>query len=310
MVLVKHDANWKKALRGAADSLAIVTSFSLSTVPAPEEVVNFNYEVRDVLKSVDQAVSAFAHLQSFISNATTVDRRTSFSLQTHYGPDRATGEIIKTFLIQGTFLGSLAEYKSSIEPEMLRGIPAPTASDVQAKDWIASLTALSPDGRLTGEALYLAFFANSVTIDDPGMNEAALRSYFTYMLEGPPSPGVAYQSNMELWGGADTQINLPAKDTKFAAFPHRNIFWTAHNLAQAAPNTTFPAEGIAWLNGLRQAILKDLDVPSAGYLNLLDTSLTRDEAHALYYGDEVLGRLKGIKAQYDKKDVFWNPQSI
>jgi hypothetical protein len=294
-------------MRGAADSIGIAISFSIRTQPAPEEVINFTYEFRTVTESVEQAVSAFTKLQNFISTA--VDRRLSFALKTYIHLDPSTRTVSKTFLVVGTFLGNLGEYTAYIEPEMLRGLPAPTARDVQSYDWIASLAQISPDGTLNATTMSLDFFANSVTVDDPGMNEEALTSYFTYMLDGPVPP-VAYLSSMELWGGADGQINLAAKNASFAAFPHRNIFWNAHNLAQAAPNVSFPDEGITYLNGLRDAIVQRLVVRSAAYQNLLDTSLSREEAHALYYGDAILERLQGVKAVYDPGNVFWNPQSV
>ncbi|GAB1316404.1 hypothetical protein MFIFM68171_06614 [Madurella fahalii] len=299
------------ALRGAADSIGIVTSFSLRTQPAPEEVINFTYEFQTLTESVEQAVSAFTRLQSFISNSTAVDRRLSFALQTVVGPDPSTGSVSRTILVDGTFMGTLAEYTTQIEPEMLRGLPNPTSRGVVSHDWLSSLAALSMDGTLEPTPSHLSFFANSVTIDDPGMNEAALRSYLTYMLEGPVPP-VPYGSSMDLWGGADTQINIPGKDVSFAAFPHRNVFWAVHNIAQIGPSydVPFPDEGITYMNGLRDAITQRLNVGSAAYQNLVDTSLTREEAHELYYGDAVLERLRAIKAVYDPHNVFSNPQSV
>ena len=299
----------KKAMRGAADSIAIAVSISLRTQPAPEEVINFTYEFGTVTESVEQSVRAFTTLQQYISNSIAVDRRLSFALQTSVTPDASTGVFSRTFSVTGTFMGGLAEYTVSIEPEMLRGLPAPTARDVQSHDWLASLARLSPDGTLEHTPMYLDFFANSVTVEDPGMNEAALTSYFSYMLDGPVPP-VPYVSSMDLWGGADGQINLAAKNESFAAFPHRNVFWAAHNMGQAAPNASFPDEGITYLNGLRDAIVQGLDVSWAAYQNLLDTTLTRDEAHALYYGDAVLERLQRVKAVYDPENVFSNPQSV
>lgn len=256
-------------------------------------------------------MSAFTRLQSFISNTTAVDRRLSFALQTVVGPDPSTGSVSRTILVDGTFMGTLAEYTSRIEPEMLRGLPSPSNRRVLSHDWLSSLAALSMDGTLEPTPSYLSFFANSVTVDDPGMNEAALRSYLAYMLEGP-APPVPYASSMDLWGGADTQINLPGRDARFAAFPHRDVFWAVHNMAQmgSSYDVPFPDEGIAYMNGLRDAITQALNVGSAAYQNLVDTSLTREEAHELYYGDVVLERLQAIKAVYDPNNVFSNPQSV
>lgn len=312
MLTRTYPIHQKKALRGAADSIGIVTSFSLRTHPAPEEVINFNYEFRTLAESVEQAVSAFARLQSFISNTTTVDRHLSLALQTAVTPDASTGSVSRTILIEGTFMGTLAEYTSRIEPEMLRGLPEPTSRRVRSRDWLSSLVELGGDGTLEPTPMYSDFFANSVTVDSPGMNEAALRSYLTYMLEGP-APPVPYGSSMDLWGGADTQINLPGKkDASFAAFPHRNVFWAVHNIAQMeqTSDVRFPDEGITYMDGLRDAITQGLNVGWAAYQNLLDTSLTREEAHELYYGDPVLERLRAIKAVYDPGNVFSNPQSI
>jgi FAD/FMN-containing dehydrogenase len=297
-------------MRGAADSIGIATTISLKTQPAPEEVCVFIYEFSTVIQSVEKSVSMLMGIQNYMSNATLVDRRLSLSVQTSGNPDPESGNFTRSLLVAGIFIGSLTEFTSRIEPELLRQIPdAPSARDVQSFDWINSLRRQSPDGTLDGKPESLDFFANSVTIDDPGLTEEAVTNYFTHMISGP-APPVSFESSMELWGGADGQINLAAKNTSFAAFPHRNVFWTAHNRAGAAPDAPFPDEGITFLNGLNQAIIDGLHAPTAAYPNLLDTSLTREEAHELYYGDEVLARLQRIKAVYDPRDVFWNPQSI
>jgi len=224
-------------------------------------------------------------------------------------PNATTANVSRAILIEGTFMGTLAEYTSRIEPEMLRGLPNATARRVLSHDWPSSLAALSMDGTLEPRPMHIDFFANSVTVDNPGMNEAALRSYLTYMLEGPVPP-VSYTSSMDLWGGADSQINLSEKDASSAAFPHRNVFWAVHNMAQMQSDAPFPDEGITYMTGLRDSIIQGLDVGWAAYQNLLDTTLTRDEAHELYYGDAVLERLQAIKAVYDPGNVFSNPQSI
>ncbi|KAH6632630.1 hypothetical protein F5144DRAFT_534331 [Chaetomium tenue] len=302
------DLYW--AMRGAADSIGIATSISLKTHPAPEEVCVFIYEFPTVAESVQKSVSMLMGIQSYMSNATLVDRRLSLSMQTTGNPDPESGSFTRGLLIAGVFMGNLSEFTSRIEPELLRQAPdAPLTHEVQSYNWINSLRRQSPDGTLDGKPESLDFFGNSVTINSPGLTEEAVTNYFTYLLTGP-APPVSFEASMELWGGADSQINLAAKNTSFAAFPHRSVFWTAHNRAGASPDAPFPEEGITFLNGLRQAIIDGLHAPTAAYPNLLDTSLTREEAHKLYYGDEVLARLQRIKAAYDPRNLFWNPQSI
>ncbi len=46
------------------------------------------------------------------------------------------------------------------------------------------------------------------------------------------------------------------------------------------------------------------------YLNYVDPTLTPQEAHQGYYGDQVYGKLLAIKQQVDPESVFWNPQAI
>lgn len=47
----------------------------------------------------------------------------------------------------------------------------------------------------------------------------------------------------------------------------------------------------------------------AAYPNYVDPSLEKEEALRLYYGVQ-LERLKKIKRRVDRREVFWNPQSV
>ncbi|KAL2265007.1 hypothetical protein VTJ83DRAFT_7517 [Remersonia thermophila] len=305
---VNPDVFW--AMRGAADSIGIAVSFKLRTQPAPEEVINFRYEWTSIYESVDAAVDLFSKLQSYISNPARVDRRLSFSLQTIANPSPNSTDLIKVLRLEGTFLGSFADYNTTIEPFMLADLPEPLTRDTESNNYLDSLKPISPTGNLNTAPMYLDFFANSVTVDSPGMSEAAIRSYFDYMINGP-KPSAAYLSSMELWGGADSQINRPdIRGIDFAAYPHRNVFWTAHNMVRVGPGQPFPEEAITWLQGLRQAIIESTTVHTAAYPNLLDTTLSRDEAHEVYFGPQVLPRLKSIKKKVDPWDLYWNPHSL
>jgi hypothetical protein len=46
------------------------------------------------------------------------------------------------------------------------------------------------------------------------------------------------------------------------------------------------------------------------YLNYVDPSYTAEEAHRVYYGEEIYGRLASLKKQLDPHSVYWNPQAI
>ena len=52
-------------------------------------------------------------------------------------------------------------------------------------------------------------------------------------------------------------------------------------------------------------------VPQAGAkLQRIDPTLTRDEAVALYYGEELYGKLAELKKSYDPENLFWNPLAV
>lgn len=53
------------------------------------------------------------------------------------------------------------------------------------------------------------------------------------------------------------------------------------------------------------------EVPKfSAYDNYVDSTLSRTEAHSLYYGDPLTGRLAAIKKSVDPQNVFANPQSL
>ncbi|ETS86733.1 hypothetical protein PFICI_00561 [Pestalotiopsis fici W106-1] len=294
------DLYW--ALRGAADSIGIVTGFHMKTSPAPEQVVNFMYDVsQSNAANVSAAVDAFLKVQDFVRNASSIDRNLGLGLTL----GKNSGTVI--FQLEGTYFGSLEEYTANVEPLLLQGLQAST-SNVKQYDWPSSLAALAGSS-LTPPSpynLHQNFFAKSVMVPEPGMTEEALQNYFEYLFNGPTSPTPFYVL-IDLWGGADSQINT--KDTNFASFPFRDTLWVAQHYAYFTETEEFPAEGITFLQGLNDAMTEKLPA-SHMYQNYVDPTLTRDEAHAQYYTPEIVTRLQQIKAAYDPDNVFVNPQSI
>ena len=74
-------------------------------------------------------------------------------------------------------------------------------------------------------------------------------------------------------------------------------------------DATFPKSGIAFVNKLNDAMTNNLPEYSA-YLNYIDPTYTREQAYKLYYGAGLVERLSKLKAVWDPKNVFRNPQSI
>ncbi len=70
------------ALRGAAESIGIVTTFYLQTLPAPSSVINFSVDLSAVLVSASTVANAFLGLQNFVLTSPLVNRNISFGIYT------------------------------------------------------------------------------------------------------------------------------------------------------------------------------------------------------------------------------------
>jgi FAD/FMN-containing dehydrogenase len=288
------DIYW--ALRGAADSFGIVTTFYMQTQPAPETVTFFQYAFSGVFSSQDIFTKTFLHIQDVTANASVIDARIGFGIYLD-----GSG----TFQLTGTFIGPLAEYKSKIAPELLRSLPVPSSNTEEAMDWISSLIKLSGESSLSvplsGYAAHDNFFAKSITVPEAAsLTEAALQSYYTY-IHSTASPASWY-SIINLYGGPSSAIN--SKNTKFAAYSDRDSLWVFQHYGETAAS-------VPYIQGLNDAIVKAQPQTKFGaYLNYVDPSLDAKTAHAQYYGDEVYERLENIKKVVDPGMTFWNPQAV
>ncbi|KAL8725417.1 MAG: hypothetical protein Q9166_007374 [cf. Caloplaca sp. 2 TL-2023] len=293
------------ALRGAADSFGIVTSFYLQTQPAPASVINWSFSIPNMFKSAATSANYFLHIQSFAQNASIVDR------------DLGIGMYMdgQGFSISGTYFGSLTNFNNKIKPELLRGLPTPTSQSATSMTWLQSLTALANGQSLTqpttGYNQHDAFFAKSIVVPTSGQFTAAtLTSYFDYMIKNGVNAANPWYSIINLYGGPDSQIN--AKPTSFSAYGDRTALWVIQHYGYTGNfGAPFPAGIIPFINGLSNSITSaQPQTVFPGYINYVDPSLTPAQAHAAYYDTATYARLVGIKQQVDPGKVFWNPQAI
>ena len=67
---------------------------------------------------------------------------------------------------------------------------------------------------------------------------------------------------------------------------------------------------MSFINGLNAAVT---DAQPDGHygasLSYIDPALSTQEAHRLYYGEELYHKLLAIK-KFDPHAIFWNPQAI
>lgn len=295
------------ALRGAADSFGIITTFHLQTLPAPASVVNWQYSIPGMFVSAATTAAAFSHIQSFAQNASVVDRKLGLGIYLD-----GSG-----FSISGTYIGDLSTFTSKIAPELLRTLPTPSSSSVKSLDWVSSLALLAspqPLQQPTSRASYTlhdSFFAKSLVVPASApLTPAALSSYFAYIIRagvGAPNP---WFSIINLYGGPDSQINVP--DPSSSAYSDRGALWVLQHYGYSGnAGAPYPPASLDFVEGLNKAIVGAMPGTAfPAYLNYVDPSLTAAQAHDLYYGAATYKKLLGIKQVVDPGKVFWNPQAI
>ncbi|KAI2469142.1 putative glucooligosaccharide oxidase [Annulohypoxylon bovei var. microspora] len=290
------------AMRGAGDSFGIVKSFYLDTVPAPESVIHWEVNISGVTHNVRSATDAFKQIQRFTRNEFVVDRQ--LGLQISLGWNH--------FNVQGTYLGPRKTLENTIIPAMLSQISERGTINIDEHDWPSSLKSFNQGREIETDPSKVYqeranFFAKSVVVPEPGFTVKAINAFFTYLLnEGSHAP-VGYFILIDLYGGADSQIK--AKDIDFSAFAHRDALWVIQINGFVGNEEVFPPAGIDFINGLANSFTMHLKKYGA-YSNYTDPTLTREQAHKMYYGDQLSKILWKLKKKWDPNNLFDNPQSI
>jgi len=290
-------------MRGAADSFGIVTNFYFRTHPTPGRVVHIDLGFDNLLVNVADAVAVFQHIQKFAQDPYSIDRRLTLSI-------RFSGSL--GLSVMGVYMGTLWQLGDEALPKLVGGLPVtPSSSSTEEVSWLRSLVLLSGSKELEvpqtkGPPSQDNFFTKSVTTNGPFSAET-LASYFQYVKDKGPSAPTAWDAIINLHGGFDSQIT--AQDAGSSAYPERSALWIVQHYAYVAAGRTFPQEGFEFVEGLNEAMTRHM--PRFGACaNYVDPTLSRDEAQELYYGTELVRRLKDIKDVVDPGNVFSNPHSI
>ena len=302
------------ALRGAGSDFAIITTFHLQTQPAPDQVVNWQYNLPNMFASASASANYMAHIQSFALNPQLVDRHLGLGMYMDGN----------TFYVSGTYFGTLQDFESRLVPELLRGLPAPVWNNTNSKSWLDSLSMLANyaplQQPLTGYNQHDDFYAKSVvTPSSNPLSLAAMTDYFQYMISNGINNklggGNSWFSIMNLYGGPDSQINAVPADS--SAYSDRSALWVVQHYARTLnTGSPYPGDEVTFLDGLNDALQSAQVAQNGGnasfraYQNYVDPTLSATQAHSLYYGNETYQRLLGIKNQVDPGKVLMNPQSI
>lgn len=161
------------AIRGAADSIGVITNFYLQTQPAPESVTYFSFEWPKLFEgSREDFINHFEHFQEFAQNSSVVDDRISFGINSNSS----------RFNLGGTFMGSVEEFQTKIQPEFLRGVKKPDTIKVEKYEWIPYLILMDGEGieiPKTGYDKHDNFFAKSITVPEKdGLSADALGAWY------------------------------------------------------------------------------------------------------------------------------------
>ena len=292
------------ALRGAADSFGIITTFYLDTVPAPSSIINFEYIIPELYTSATDMTEAFLHIQAFALNSSIIDGKIGFGVHLDGS----------TFTISGTYLGDLTTFQTIHEPALLSGLPTPDQSTVGGNSWLDLLNLLAAPSSLhqPTQGLHDNFYAKSVVVPSSSpLTSAALTNYFAYIIANgsssqQPTP---WFSQIDLYGGPGSAINIPLSSS--SAYSDRDALWVVQHYGNMTGTTEpFPPE-LRFIDGLNAALTDAMpDTTFGAYLNYVDPELSASEAHEVYYGNSTYRNLLAIKPTWDAGNLFWNPQSV
>jgi hypothetical protein len=267
-------------LRGAADSLGIITRFWIKT-PKAINLVFWDYNYEGFYESAEKATEYFLNIQRFTQNSTKLDRGTSFGMY-------FDGTAAK---IRGKYAGTMEEFNTMYE-ELTAGIPSGDSRTGGAyygtwyqsqvffagfEDTYNTNNTIEP---LTGYDEHDKFFAKSVTVPETTpLTRDAVLNYFTYIIEKGQHAPSNWFSIINLYGGRDSQINS-RKGPEYGAYTDRDSLWVIQHYANVnfdphSPDTSFPQPVMDFVSGLNTALTEKMPNTSFGaYYNYADPTLS------------------------------------
>jgi len=207
------------ALRGAADSFGIVTTFYLQTQPAPSQVISFSADFSSALQSADTAADIVLGLQDFALSSPYMDRNITLEIYMN---------VFGQFVVRGWYFGDAEYFSRTVFSAMLSGLPQPANRTVQSRAWLDALADIA-EGEplsepLTGYNNHQTFYSKSVvTREAAPLTRGALQSFFAYVISKGLTASYPWNTFISLYGGKDSQINRPAAQA--AAYSHRDSLW-------------------------------------------------------------------------------------
>ncbi|KAL8290576.1 hypothetical protein RQP46_002834 [Phenoliferia psychrophenolica] len=294
------DADLFWALRGAAQSFGIITTFHFDTFAAPQVAVNFAYSWYGV--SADTAASLFSSWQGWVAESAPADLGVSFTIGAGISCE-----------ISGVYYGSSDAFHDVFD-SFIDSTPTGYSQSVKELSWIDSLAALAGSQKLNTTGVSDSrddFSAKSLMTPEATLiSDEALGAFFGYLSSSNTTTNWFVEVN--LYGGNNSQINALTLDDN--SFGHRNSLLTFQMYASSPSyGPPYPNEGFNFLEGMYNAIVDPMaeawGSTVGAYINYVDPTLSANATKALYWGSQY-DRLSTLKAKYDPAAIFSNPQSI
>lgn len=167
------------ALRGAAPSYGIVTSWTFATLKAPPVLINYEIDFPNKLTKA-QAVQIINAYQMFAASKP----RNELSVLCPLGVD--SGAV--TIQFSGTYYGSLADFTTAIAP-LKNALPGNPTMSTKQYNWYNGLTAITGPLSTTSPEPFDNFFAKSIVIDSP-IASSSVSAWVDYMVSKGGNTGL------------------------------------------------------------------------------------------------------------------------
>jgi hypothetical protein len=151
------------------------------------------------------------------------------------------------------------------------------------------------------------FFAKSLLVPErEPLSLKVLNTYFQYVVDAGTQLPNQWVFTFRLMGGAKSKV--PSKGDSFSAVSNRDSLWIVQHDGQTVQR---PKEVMVFVEGSSKALQTLAGGQGWGsFAPFLDPSLSNSQAHKAYFSPSTYKKLKYLKAKYDERMVFTNPQSV
>jgi FAD/FMN-containing dehydrogenase len=277
-----------QALKGVGAGFGIVTEFVLKTHEEPSSV---QYAFSHSLGKIKDMAPFFSDWQALISDPD-LDRR--------FGSEFVLHELGAT--VTGTFFGTKKEFEATGIPSKFPTSSPDTGVGVKAMDWLAAVEQQAQDSALWLSDLSASFVARSLAFrQEDLLSEDAITDVFDYIdsaSRGTPLWFLIF----DVTGGAINDVPLASM-----SYLHRDKVMFSQGYGVGIPVLNDDTRD--FVTGIMSTIRSG--VPAGDNLTTYAGYVDPTLAHAQeqYWGSN-LPRLMEVKAKWDPKDVFRNPQSV